>query len=104
MSKRTPGPWEQNSSFRIYVAAPDGSDVCRMIGDEDHELSYAIMNANAAFIVRAENSFDEMVAALQGALVAMTIASKLPSVDLEYDFGPACLEVTSALKAAGAAP
>jgi len=56
-----------------------------------------LSEAQATFIVKAVNSHDALVAALTSALVAMKIASGLPSVSDEYDFGPAIADATMAL-------
>jgi hypothetical protein len=63
-----------------------------------HALEYAITTREAADrIASLEKALAEAREALQTSLVAMKLASALPGVADEYDFGPAIYEATAAL-------
>lgn len=61
---RTPGPWRLDPKRSLRVVAGDDHTVCAT-GNSDHLRDQ--WEANAAFIVRAANSHDELVAALADA-------------------------------------
>ena len=110
MSERTPGPWKWH-----WRTNENGKPECGIFAEPRDGHAYSVARcpqyqsrkkweADAAFIVKACNAHEQLVGALQGALVAMTLAAAFPGVKREYDFGPACAEVVAALKAAGTEP
>jgi hypothetical protein len=48
-------------------------------------------------VAEAADTIEKMQAALVTAMVAMTIASKLPGVSQEYNFEPAIAEITTSI-------
>ena len=69
-AKPTPGPWVSpgtDAGNRAICAAINGKrrTLAHVYGGDDCSISEQTRDANAAFIVRACNSHDELVAALE---------------------------------------
>lgn len=109
-SKHTPTPWMKADfpgSFRTFISSTDGKLLANAYhmddgGDETAE-------ANAALIVRAVNSHEQLVAALRGARVAIDVLmAQLIEVDPSFmptksAVWPQLVAINHALAAAGAA-
>lgn len=96
----TPGPWvhydDSKESVHRHEIVALGKTVARIYCTKGMEAEDA---ANAALIVRAVNAYDDMLEALRASLVAMKLASALPGVSDEYNFGPAIAEAEAVLSA-----
>jgi hypothetical protein len=68
--KHTPTPWHVGSKVPNYIYARDGLDIIAQC-DSANESTRAEENANAAHIVRCVNAHDALIAALEGAIIAM---------------------------------
>ena len=85
MSKHTPGPWhvgeveeidpEDSQENGINIMSAEGYYIAGVIGG----FSDGVQEANAAFIVRACNAHDELVAALRAYVENDDIGARLRS-------------------------
>lgn len=66
-TQRTPTPWRLSEQYSLTVEYKIGDYVATMCGLRDKA------EANAAFIVRACNAHDELVAALEGTIDCLTV-------------------------------
>jgi hypothetical protein len=81
VSEATPRPWRTDEPYFIYIWGPDQAMVADIPGDEDTYLvrmrgvgrgaTEEEQRANAALIVKAVNSHDELLAAAQAALALL---------------------------------
>jgi hypothetical protein len=70
----TPTPWRVTKAYRI-TGGPQGHTYVASLDNVKH-LSPEELEANAAFIVRAVNSHDEMLAALKGVCIDLRAAGR----------------------------
>lgn len=68
MSKHTPVPWRVSGGFNMKVRAGESTEIADCAGD-DAPKTASECAANAAFIVRACNAHDDMLAACRSAVV-----------------------------------
>jgi hypothetical protein len=96
-TSRTPGPWRVGEStgygIEIRTSTPFNANVAMAIPWKDGQGK-----ANAAFIVRACNAYDDMLAALEAAYVALL--GGLPEDESKW---PECVFNRKAIFAARAA-
>jgi hypothetical protein len=67
--KHTPTPWRQMKQNAAYIEQGDANDLHGLIVADCHMTDESA--ANAAFIVRATNSYDDLLSALEAALEAL---------------------------------
>lgn len=61
----TPTPWRVGKTSPLFVWGADDSKVAETVPEENYGKARSHAAANAAFIVRACNSHDALIAALQ---------------------------------------
>lgn len=89
MADRTKGPWSIDPKRAMRIVAGDDNTIATTGCQSDFRDAW---EANAAAIVRWENSFDELVAALEEALVQLE-AFQLEATDESYN----SLQINAAL-------
>ena len=89
MADHSPVPWRYYRgrlrkafpAMIIEIQAPQGVTVIKWAGFDDSDLPKAVHAANARFIVRACNSHDDLLAALE------QVSLRFPEDQIEYEVG-----------------
>ena len=93
-AKHTPTPWKTHIANDVLIVDVNGVDVAEICGEYD--VDYEAMSDNAALIVRAVNSHDDLVKAL-----VRLLANSEP-IGEDYMFANAALANAALAKAKGA--
>jgi hypothetical protein len=90
-AQHTPTPWQVDSGDELAIQSVEGgAQIATVLGpddflcrdDDDDEVFEEECEANAAFIVRACNAHDDLVAALKSALAYVDAEAMLKDDDL----------------------
>lgn len=89
MTTHTPGPWSVNTLTPKHTEVFAGSYlICEAIGGQEHlgqHRNYEQDVANAAFIVRACNAYDDMLAVLKAVERAVGFNGRMDTGTPLYD-------------------
>lgn len=101
-SKHSPLPWKQHLVDETLIVSPDHSAVC--VSEGDYEDNAALMEANAAYIVKACNAYPKLVEALKEIHTICTESAGACRKRMGTRWGNSLVEAQKALRELGELP